>query len=224
MSLMRRSIVLASIGAALAAAVACGEEDASVGIVSVPPEDEPPPTPPSRPDFQPASRCPEAPPVEDAGCSGGFGGAEFTCEYGHDLDAECNEVFRCSRRWQREPQRACLGRCPTRFEAIQPGAPCSDTTMGCSYPEGTCACIADEPDGGDGGDAADGGDPPTGRWRCAPPPRGGCPAQRPPIGADCVRPMVCDYGSCILWRDLTFACVGRVWIQSDTACTDGGGR
>lgn len=141
------------------------------------------------------------------------------CEYGHDLDRSCNEIFKCAddSRWERDTQSACFGRCPDTIAAIVPGSACNDSTVGCSYLEGTCACVPD-PDGGtlapDAGEDA-GSDRVPGRWRCMPPPGKGCPAQRPGVGIDCVHAMDCDYGACALGRELVYSCVGGRWVQGD---------
>jgi hypothetical protein len=142
---------------------------------------------------------------------------EGTCEYGHDLDSNCNTTFECTGIWQMLPQSSCSRsyRCPDTIGEIAPGSPCSDVSFGCSYLEGTCACVADpgsiKADGGDTMEAGAGG-----RWRCTPPPEGDCPAQRPSIGSDCVRPMTCDYGSCALQRDLVYSCLAGWWVQGDS--------
>lgn len=175
--------------------------------------------------------APPPPPAFDAPCPAydpprvgsdctmvGKGGWDGTCEYGHDIDRACNDVYECSSGvWRRLTRPACIDRCPSSFDEIVPGAHCPDVTMGCSYLEGTCACVPDEDAGaGDAGPDAE-ADPLGGVWRCAPPPRGGCPAQRPPIGGDCVRAMTCDYGACALGRDLVYSCLSasRRWVQSD---------
>lgn len=157
-------------------------------------------------------------PTEGDNCSGALAAAtsdwDRTCEYGHDVLKACNDVFVCSSEvWSRRAT-SCRGRCPSSFDAISPGAECerksvSGSSVGCSYFEGTCGCVAEV----DGGTEQGTG---LGRWRCAPPPSGGCPAQRPPLGARCVRAMTCDYGSCLLEKDLTFSCVEGAWVQSDT--------
>lgn len=169
---------------------------------------------------QPASfdaPCPGyTPPIAGASCSDIIGTPSWdrTCEYGHDLDRDCNDVFECNGRWRRNTQSSCNGRCPDTIDKIVPGSRCDDS-MGCSYLEGTCACVLDafEDDGGtdDGGQV-----PNVSHWHCAPSPKDGCPAQRPPLGSDCVRPMTCDYGSCTISRDVTYACEGRIWVQGDS--------
>jgi hypothetical protein len=135
---------------------------------------------------------------------------ERTCEYGHDLDPNCNDTFECTNGvWARERRSTCFGRCPTTIDAIIPGDPCENTEIGCSYLEGTCACV---PESGDSGSPNAG----TGRWQCASPPGKGCPAQRPSVGSDCVIPMDCDYGACALGREVVYSCLSTgLWVQAD---------
>jgi hypothetical protein len=168
---------------------------------------------------------------------------DATCEYGHDIARKCNDVFDCvggssgsssggssgssgsfgssGGTWSRRKRNACAGRCPETFDGIVPGAQCQTKPfldvpeVACSYLEGTCACVADA-DAGTSSSSDGGLTSRPGHWRCAPPPRNGCPAQRPPLGSECVRPMDCDYGSCIIERDLSFSCVGRAWVQTDS--------
>jgi hypothetical protein len=204
----------------------------SVGFGTI--DDVNPPVPTKIPPPNPSgggfnnSPCPGYdPPGNGAGCNFGFAqNWDGTCEYGHDLDAECNDVFTCEGTWTRRGRAGCFNRCPTTFDQIAPGSICAanvtggaDLPIGCSYFEGTCACV---PDGTtisvDAGSPDAGGTIPAGRWTCAPAPKNGCPAQRPQLGGDCVRTMVCDYGSCTLRRDITFACENRIWIQASSSC------
>jgi hypothetical protein len=139
-----------------------------------------------------------------------------TCEYGHDLDRKCNDVFQCSGGWRQLARNDCFGRCPDTIDTIVLGSACSDVTVGCSYLEGTCACVPDGDTDADDGGLDAGGGPVAGRWRCAPPPGNGCPAQRPSIGSDCVKPMTCDYGACALGREVVYSCLStRRWVQDD---------
>lgn len=164
----------------------------------------------------PTSPCPGFdPPNEGASCVDSWNGTNIEwsglCEYGHDLDRSCNDVFECAQLWQRQPRNECFGRCPPTFAEISPGAACGDVAVGCSYIEGTCACAPDPDEVDDAGVGV------AGRWRCAPPPGNGCPAQRPSIGSDCVRPMTCDYGACALRRELVYSCPETgTWIQGDS--------
>ncbi len=79
---------------------------------------------------------------------------------------------------------------------------CSSSEARCaSFPE---AAVPGSPDAG------------IARWRCAPPPGKGCPAQRPSVGSDCVIPMDCDYGSCALGRAVVYSCLSTgLWVQAD---------
>ncbi|MBX3207247.1 MAG: hypothetical protein KF764_19525 [Labilithrix sp.] len=160
------------------------------------------------------SPCPGFdPPLDGTDCSSSWNTAtawDGQCEYGHDLERRCNDVFTCSQFWQRSARSDCWGRCPDTIAEITPGAPCDAIAVGCSYLEGTCACVMDLDDAEDAGPGG------AAHWRCVPPPGNGCPAQRPSLGSDCVRPMTCDYGACALGRDLVYACPGQgSWIQGD---------
>ena len=197
-------------------AVACSSLDSSTmsaggGAMAAPPSSD---GPPQRGDD---STCPGYdPPVVGTECRSHRNGGRWdgTCEYGHDLERRCNDVFECNTEstWRRITRSSCFGRCPGTFAEIVPGAPCDNAEMGCSYLEGTCACVA-ETDGPDAGDIDSGA--PGGHWLCAPPPGNGCPAQRPSLRSDCVRPMECDYGSCALKRELVYFCDtgSKSWVQ-----------
>lgn len=205
-------VALGLLAAALSLVAAC-ESSPRIGFVDVDPSSSPPMEDPSFIGF--TSPCPGfEPPREGFSCFEAWNHAmtnwDGRCEYGHDLDRSCNDVFECAQFWQRQARSECFGRCPEAIAEIVPGAPCDDVAVGCSYVEGTCACVPD-PDEGDGGGAA-----PAAHWRCVPPPGNNCPAQRPSIGSDCVRPMTCDYGSCALRRELVYSCPGPgEWIQGD---------
>jgi hypothetical protein len=171
-------------------------------------EDEPPP------DFVIGSSCPGYDPPGPGELCGNQNAlstrvGDGTCEYGHDLDRRCNDVLTCAgATWSFRPKNPCYGRCPSSFAGITPGESCADPSAGCAYTEGTCACVQDPAPGGGASTAS--------HWICARPPAAGCPAQRPSVGSDCVREMTCDYGSCTIKRDVTFACEGGTWIQSNT--------
>lgn len=222
----------AGIGSLVSLAVlslaACNSDPPPFGTIGAPTFETPPPSrspDPTGPFASNESPCPGyQPPGVGTDCSVIWSTIvtpwDGRCEYGHDLDRACNELYDCSSTWSRQPKRSCTNRCPATRDAIVVGAACSDTSMGCSYVEGTCACAPDP--NADAGlqDAGDGGSTqtPTGIWKCAPPPGNGCPAQRPPLGSDCVRAMTCDYGSCGLRRDLTYACDGATWFQTSSDC------
>jgi hypothetical protein len=91
---------------------------------------------------------------------------------------------------------ACL-RCPPTFDRLVPGAACDTRGAVCSYDEATCGCFGNADAGTDAG--------PQGVWTCTRPSLG-CPAHRPRLGAICVHPMECDYGSCLFGAELTFSC------------------
>lgn len=204
--------------------IACSSPESSSAIFAAPAAMPPSPDPsagsrpPPLPGIDPPCPGYDAPVIGEAcGQTSSFNW-NGTCEVGHDLDRACNDVYECSNAgWKKLLRPTCVGRCPETFAEIVPGAACSDIAVGCSYLEGTCACVPD----GDGGTGDAYAGPPPGIWRCAPPPGNGCPAQRPPIGSNCVRPMTCDYGACALGRDVVYSCepTMRSWVQADSpAC------
>jgi hypothetical protein len=189
------------------AGVSDGPISGSSGFARAPIPTDPKASPPPSLDVTPD--CPgfEAP-TEGAACSRlSTSSSDGLCEYGHDLDRACNDIFKCVGTWRRLPPRdTCFGRCPDTLDGIVPGSRCTDTTVGCSYLDATCACVPDHDAGPSSGS--------DGVWRCVAPPGNGCPAQRPSSGSDCVRPMNCDYGACALQRDVVYSCVGERWIQT----------
>lgn len=207
-----------------ALAVACSSADGpSTSFIAPSPMARPPATaipPPTGPGMPFEAPCPGYdPPMIGSSCNEAQAFEwKGSCEYGHDLDRACNDIYECTNgQWRRSYRPSCSGRCPETFAEIVPGAACSDITMGCSYLEGTCACVPDADAGtGDGDADADVG-PLSGVWRCMPPPGNGCPAQRPAVGSDCVRAMTCDYGACALGRDVVYSCIPttRSWVQAD---------
>jgi hypothetical protein len=46
-----------------------------------------------------------------------------------------------------------------------------------------------------------------------------CPKARPHVGAPCVRPMTCDYGSC-LFEGNAMECELGFWETSSVSCDD----
>ena len=94
--------------------------------------------------------------------------------------------------------------------------------MACSWPEGTCACLGGAIDGGtdsgagDGGKAEGGTSTKQGTWACAPPPidESSCPLSAPKVGTSCVKMITCDYGTCVLKRDLNYRCNGHSWTRA----------
>jgi hypothetical protein len=225
---LKQSHTWSTTGLALAAAfgVAVGCDSAGGDVArSFPqpdfPESTAPPTKkgkPPEPLVGADSPCPGwIPPTPNSTCDANGAmvrGWDGTCEYGHDLEARCNDTLLCAGVWTLRPgDPKCFGRCPESFGEIVAGAPCQDA-RGCSYVEGTCACVAEPGDGG----TTDAGV--RRRWQCVSPPANGCPAQRPALGSDCVRPMTCDYGTCSLHLDLSFQCLQGLWIQADSLlCT-----
>ncbi len=197
--------------AVVAPAVACqsATESMADAFAAPAPDSSMPASRPLQPN--PESPCPGyEPPVVGEACTkpeNEPNGWDGLCEYGHDLDGNCNEVYECaSGLWRRNSRPTCIARCPTSFGEIVPGARCADVSMGCSYLEGTCACVPDADAGADDAGADADGVPTPGVWRCAPPPGKGCPPQKPPLGSDCVREMTCDYGACALARDVVYYC------------------
>lgn len=109
----------------------------------------------------------------------------------------------------------------------------------CEYPEGTCGCAfaaaTDDPlDGGadaesspsldpdpdpdpdaaadtdSGIDAGDAGHTGPLIWRCVRP-EVGCPRTRPRAGAECVRPLYCDYGASLFEDGIAMRCENHRW-------------
>jgi len=138
------------------------------------------------------------------------------CEYGWAAEESCNAFASCSGgRWSvQRPSDTCIDTCPSSYDDRQEGDACDSVGAVCSFYEGTCGCVADDdggaPDAGDSGDAGAA----SGHWRCHVP-QDGCPARRPRSGEACVKSMVCDYGSCVFQRDLSFDCNGGYWSLAD---------
>jgi hypothetical protein len=216
-------LAVTAIGAAIAAA--CTSKTISsvdpfpgippTAVGGVPSED------PSAAKPQPPERCPATAPKDDESCTG----QAAACDYGNDLRDTCNLHAYCSGSvWSVSAVPTCEVNCPKTRGEVVPGTNCDDATMACSWPEGTCACVAPKTDGGisDAGGSTDGGTTlKKGTWACAPPPsKGTCPLTVPKSGSACVKQTICDYGTCELRRDLTFACTGRVWSKTtpEEAC------
>jgi hypothetical protein len=166
---------------------------------------------------EPPSFCPPSPPNERDPCV--F--STSACEYGNSAIPGCNVRFNCEQEqwqpvqsWQLEcGERCCGAPCPESFDGLEPGGACATPGTLCTYYEGTCGCLD-----GDAGDAdAGGADAGAPTWTCVRPERG-CPAKRPAIGSECVRPMDCDYGSCAFGTNLAVTCSGSVWIESTPPC------
>jgi hypothetical protein len=210
----------------LVAVVACGEEPSSFEVETVRGGIS---DASAAPPFFPSGNTPRCPgftaPPNGTSCTSIVQPTMFnSCEYGHDLAAECNVVVTCDNFvWTQRPAPACYGRCPSARADIVPGTACTGVGRGCSYVEGTCGCVADPDAGAEDAGANDAGANDagandagaatrSGTWRCVAPPAGrSCPRQRPAIGSDCVRPVVCDYGSEALGIELTFACEAESW-------------
>lgn len=211
--------VVVAMAAAITVVVACSSEEFTIAQPAPFPDDFsiPPPDATSANAFL-QSPCGYDPPDVGSDCSQARSQPvswNGQCFYGHDSDDQCNEIFECNGTWRRLTPASCFKRCPAAFDDITPGAVCDNKASFCSYLEGTCACVADSTmaDAGADGDADAG--KPARHWKCAPPPKNGCPAQRPPLKSDCVREMVCDYGSCILGISGAFKCsTSRTWIQA----------
>ncbi len=217
--------LLTFVPVAAAIAIACDSEtiiSTGGGFASgsipgaIPTEEATPPGPPN------IDRCPSTPPTDDSSCVGSTG----TCDYGVDFRNECNMQAYCNgSRWRVTPP-SCQVVCPKSRADVVPGTECDDDTMTCSWLEGTCGCVGPKTDGGapfdagsdsgeDGGSEA-GASLRKGTWACAPPPTEEtlCPLSAPKPGTTCVKSVTCDYGTCILERDVTFVCSGRVWSRT----------
>lgn len=165
-------------------------------------------------------RCPPDPPKVGSSCSG----YASICTYGPDTRESCVEKYECYAGDWEDATGTCAVQCPKTFGEIAPGTACADSTMACSYDEGTCGCVG-AATGSDAGpqpdastDGGDGGFTPKplypGVWKCVPPPGDvACPSARPRVLDACVKRVTCDYGTCELGRPLSYSCQG-VWQES----------
>ena len=54
-------------------------------------------------------------------------------------------------------------------------------------------------------------------WRCIHADQdAGCPRKRPRIGAECVRPLSCDYGTCVFEDGVVMDCYSGYWAKATT--------
>jgi hypothetical protein len=153
------------------------------------------------------------------------------CEIGTHPSPSCNALLQCSGiTWQLSRAAAtCAASCPSSPSPSEAPAACAPT-LRCEYDDArtTCGCTRSPPDGGDAGDAGDGGDARDASyvWKCAEAAEG-CPSTRPHVGAPCVLPITCDYGSCFFDERPAMRCLGGFWQlapEPDGGCLDGGSR
>lgn len=182
-------------------------------------------------------------PCESAQVGSGCGRSSLVCEQPGSANAACNAHVSCDGEvWQVEPpvEPACATECPKAYvDELPDGCAVENAdTLLCAYPEGTCGCVpvfADAPDAGpaDAGDADDAGEgyedaghsdagdsgpaPRAYTWKCVTP-EAGCPRTRPLTGAQCVRPLSCDYGACLFEDGVRMRCYSGRWSVEERAC------
>ncbi len=162
------------------------------------------------------SACPASAPSAGGSC----GDVGLECEYGHDVNIDCDLVARCDATGWTLTQPSSTGcptpppgaSCPSSYAAVPQQSTCTTATS-CAYPEGTCACEvycgAQYPVG----HACEAGTPMT--WQCTGA-AGGCPASRPLVGSACpVVGEVCDYGDC---NTLGVVCQSGTWHVQLSSC------
>ena len=152
-----------------------------------------------------------------------------TCEYGKSPDQQCNKTLACVTSdnfglgWVQRATDPCFKlACPTEPAGIetldnQPcslpaGADAGPTTDAdeavCPMTNGICACTT----------GAGGSDVHERRWVCIRPDVGGCPVDRPRVGAGCSGKLWCDYGSCKWKRGLLMECKDNHWVSGGAPC------
>jgi len=160
-----------------------------------------------------AGPCPENPPAPGTTCS--IQGLQ--CEYGTNWYGECDLVMSCvltvdqGKRWTTEYDGGSCSyttngpACPASFFDVPQGSDCTDPNLSCDYPEGHCDCL-----GFCGGPPPppDASTSPT--WKCAQA-TGGCPAERPRLGARCYPGYAtyCSYDICCAGTNLN--CKDGYW-------------
>jgi hypothetical protein len=135
--------------------------------------------------------CPDGPPAQDSPCA-----TSVACAYAGDALHLCTTTAYCSpsgggstsSTWTVDSPPADCGinepACPASFSTLPSGALCPGVNGGCEYPEGACACIPCEDDGGS-----------SLMWACrAWESSGGCPALPPLYGDPCQGNAYCAYG------------------------------
>jgi hypothetical protein len=159
----------------------------------------------------PGAPCPADAPPLDSACSA----SGSTCEYGTNLNPNCNALFQCNgSEWRALPREGTCpppgATCPSSYAAASGNLACAtdDLQELCEYPQGTCVCTNDS-----GGLPHSGG--PT--WDCTPT-TSGCPAAVPILGSSCEGPSLddCDYGQCS--GGVGTACVDGYWELAMVAC------
>ncbi|MGH7295459.1 MAG: hypothetical protein ACRELB_11025, partial [Polyangiaceae bacterium] len=163
-----------------------------------------------------APGCPASAPSAGAACAS----VGLECEYGNDLNVDCDTIARCdSTGWTLTPPAAqgcptpAPGTdCPGSYAAVPQQATCS-TAATCAYPEGTCSCEVYCGPQYPVGHPCEGGTPMT--WQCTGAPQG-CPAARPRVGSACSTDgQSCDYGDC---NAIGVVCRDGTWHTQMNGC------
>ncbi|MEO6576595.1 MAG: hypothetical protein ABIP89_22295 [Polyangiaceae bacterium] len=168
--------------------------------------------------------CPPSAPTNGAACEfscpkTGAPCVPFQCEYGTSPILQCNELFTCDGTWSadargNDPQfcSPTPSGCPATRATVPVGAPCSPSTLECSFPEGRCACTVSSA----GPVRVDAG----AEWICDTP-QGDCPRPRPHVGSACAGfGRICDYGACSLPGGSAVECSEGRWQEHQVPCPD----
>jgi hypothetical protein len=161
----------------------------------------------ARPATEPTPPCEAA--VVGAACPND----PVVCETGDHANPACNARIRCSGiTWKNDTSAAsCAEGCPTApaFDLPDACAAPNASSLRCEYADDRTTCGCAPARDSDAGDAGDGGGS-TYVWKCVQA-SAGCPATRPHVGAPCVRPMTCDYGTCFFDEAPVMRCTGGFW-------------
>ncbi|HEY1554434.1 MAG TPA: hypothetical protein VGF94_06335 [Kofleriaceae bacterium] len=118
------------------------------------------------------------------------------------------------------PPGAAPGSCPESYDAAR--GPCIAPASGCSYPQGDCACVVDEPHFCSGmvrPKRPPPPKPPPTVWLCTPKPPAiradGCPGTDPNGRACHDEGKQCTYGNCCVASE---TCEDGVWKVKRTEC------
>lgn len=166
--------------------------------------------------------CPSKRPYDGLTCSADISATSAVCEYGSNVDADCNTSVECRfGTWRTRNEPPTCTACDAD-DQVTDGAPCGvaadDGGTGdagadagwhtseqlCAYPSRTCACTK--------------GDPALRpRWACTETPKD-CPSARPLEGQPCTMQQTCNYGACVLRYGLAMRCTNAVWTIADITC------
>ncbi len=216
--MQRGTWVLGASGAAIAVAVACSGKTADVGGTSSSSGSSSGGSTSSSSGTL-VSRCPASPPSSGSACAN----AGLECEYGTDVNLQCNTVARCSesRVWQVDvPQTSGCPTpppglsCPASYADVKSNDPCSSQGTSCAYPQGTCTCEIYCGPQYPAGRVCDAGTPTT--WQCTGTGDPQCPVIRPHLGTACTQEgQMCAYGDC---NGPQLKCVASAWKQQMVGC------